>query len=190
VLRSPAAAEALTALAPLCTAKGWRWFVFGAQAVDVWGQPRLSADVDVTIEIPGEPAGILPELEASGFDLREGVDVDFIGRTRALPLLHRSTGMPLDLILAGPGLEQEFLERAIPIELGGLAIPFISPEDLLVTKILAGRPKDVEDVRGILRTRGRKLDLGRVRSSLDLLQQALSRSDLLPLLEAQILESL
>lgn len=29
-------------------------------------------------------------------------------------------------------------------------MPVISAEDLIVTKILAGRPKDLDDVRGIL----------------------------------------
>ncbi len=40
------------------------------------------------------------------------------------------------------GLEDAFLERAIHVDVSGVAMPFISPEDLIVTKILAGRAKD------------------------------------------------
>jgi hypothetical protein len=56
----------------------------------------------------------------------------------------------------------------------------ITPEDLIVTKLLAGRSKDVEDARGILEERHERLDLVRLRSLLRLLEEALSRSDLTP----------
>jgi hypothetical protein len=59
----------------------------------------------------------------------------------------------------------------------------ISPEDLIVTKVLAGRPKDIEDVRGIVHERRASLDEGRVRRTLGLLEQALGQSDLLPAFE-------
>ena len=59
----------------------------------------------------------------------------------------------------------------------------ITPEDLVVTKILAGRPKDVEDVRGILRVRGDAIDPGRVRRLLGLLEAALGQGDLVPAFE-------
>jgi hypothetical protein len=69
------------------------------------------------------------------------------------------------------------------VEVGGVTIPFISPEDLLVTKLLAGRPKDVEDARGMLAEQRGGLDLERVRALLRLLEAALGRSDLLRELE-------
>jgi hypothetical protein len=49
----------------------------------------------------------------------------------------------------------------------------------VVAKVLAGRPKDIADVEGILRARGAELDLERVRRVLLLLEEALSQSDLL-----------
>ena len=61
-------------------------------------------------------------------------------------------------------------------------IPVISPEDLIASKILAGRSKDLDDVRGILRTRS-DLDLELVRRTLTLLESALDRTDLLSALE-------
>jgi predicted nucleotidyltransferase len=57
------------------------------------------------------------------------------------------------VVLAGLGLEELFLSRAVPVTIGSMVVPVISPEDLVATKILAGRPKDIEDVRGILRMR-------------------------------------
>jgi Nucleotidyltransferase of unknown function (DUF6036) len=79
----------------------------------------------------------------------------------------------------------DFLERAISIDLQGTPIPVISPEDLIVTKILAGRPKDLEDVRSVTHERRASLDADRIRSVLGLLEQALTQSDLLPQFEKE-----
>ena len=167
----------LAAVAPVLRRSGDRWYLFGAQAVTIWGRPRLSADVDITVAIAGPPDDFVAATLAAGFDLRSDWR-DFVARTRVLPLLHRATQMPLDVVLAGPGLEEDFLERAVVVTLAGMEVPVITPEDLVVTKLLAGRPKDVEDVRGILEERNERLDLVRLRSLLCLLEEALSRGDL------------
>ncbi len=162
------------------------WYLFGAQAVQVWGLPRLSADVDITASLRGDPSAFVSAMSAAGFDLRVAGVEDFVKRTRVYPFVHRDTGIPVDVVLAGPGLEEGFLERAQPKDLGGVVVPVIGPEDLVVTKILAGRPKDVEDVKGILRERLEKLDVEHIRRLLDLLEQALGQSDLLPAFEREL----
>jgi hypothetical protein len=178
-------AELLHALAAVLAEQGLPWYLFGAQAAIIWGSPRLSADADVTVAL--EPERVDPFIEAMrkhGFDLVFG-DADFVARTRVLPFIHRRTRMPVDIVLAGSGLEQDFLERAISIDLEGTPIPVISPEDLIVTKILAGRPKDLEDVRSVTHERRASLDADRIRSVLGLLEQALTQSDLLPQFEKE-----
>jgi hypothetical protein len=168
---------------------GWSdgWYLFGAQAVQVWGLPRLTADVDVTARLESDnPSAFIAAMGEAGFDLRVSDLEDFVRRTRVLPFVHRPTQIPLDVVIAGPGLEEEFLERALPVDLGGVTVPVISPEDLLITKVLAERPKDLEDVRGILRERLAELDLARVRSVLELLDEALGRKHLRALFEEQV----
>lgn len=179
--------ELLSDLAAALDALNTRWYVFGAQAAIVWGRPRLTADVDVTIDAAGRPtAVILDALSRSGFTLRVEGTPEFIAVTRVVPLDHPRSGLALDLVLAGPGLEDAFLDRAIRVDVGGLAVPFISPEDLVVTKILAGREKDLEDVRGVLDERGGSLDLGRIRTTLQMMEGALGLSDLLPVLDREL----
>jgi Nucleotidyltransferase of unknown function (DUF6036) len=170
----------LAAAAPVLRHHGNRWYVFGAQAVTLWGRPRLSADLDITAAIAGPHDEFVAAMQRAGFDVRVADWRDFLDRTRVLPLLHRATEMLLDIVVAGPGLEEEFLDRAVAMDLAGMTVPVISPEDLVVTKLLAGRPKDVEDARTILDERHGQLDLARVKSLLGLLEQALSRSDLIP----------
>ncbi len=142
-------------------------------------------------------------------------------------LLHAlERGLPLDLVLGGPGrqpgesvaafggaashsrrslaqiqagsrrssgirlgaralpLEDLFLSRAVPVRLGDVTVPVISPEDLIVTKVLAGRPKDLDDVHGVLCERLTSLDVGIVRETLAILEQALDQSDLQPTFDA------
>ena len=184
---STAPADLLAALAEAIAAVGARWYLFGAQAALIWGRPRLTADVDVTVRLdPEEPDALVRALAQRGFRLRVESGDDFVRRTRVLPFVFEPNGLPVDVVLAGPGLEELFLSRVVPVRVGSVTVPVISPEDLIVTKILAGRPKDVEDVRGILLERGGQLDLGTVRATLGLLEAALGQSDLQPAFEAEL----
>jgi hypothetical protein len=187
VSETPAVAELLRALAPVLERFGGRWYVFGAQAVILWGRPRLTADVDVTAFLePDDPPAFVAAMGSAGFSLRVRDADAFVRATRVLPFLHESTELPLDVVLAGPGLEEEIARAARRVDLSGTTVPVIAPEDLVVTKILAGRAKDLDDVQGILLTEGEKLDLSRVRSLLRALEEALGQSDLTPTFEAQL----
>lgn len=178
----PAALDLLTAVAPVLARWG-RWYVFGAQAVIAYGVPRLSADVDITLElVPDAPDRFVRDMDAAGFAVRVD-DSEFVRRTRVLPFVHRATAMPLDVVLAGSGLEDEFLDRAQFVDVGGIAVPMIEPGDLVIAKVLAGRPKDIEDARALWSLRGKDLDAVRVRGTLALLEEALGQKDLLPAFE-------
>ena len=178
----PAAVELLAALAPVANRWG-RWYVFGAQAVVVYGVPRLSADVDVTLALmPDTPEHFARDMQTAGFSLRVN-DPDFVQRTRVMPFVHVATGMPLDVVLAGSGLDEEFLDRAVPTDVGGTRVPMIDRTDLIIAKILAGRPKDLDDARALWLLHGMAMDGGRIRRTLRLLEEALSQSDLVPSFE-------
>lgn len=179
-------AELLSDLAAALHALGAGWYVFGAQAALVWGRPRLTTDVDVTVKSSVSTEHLVGTLDTHGFALRIDATAAFIRNTRVVPLEHRASGLALDLVLGGPGLEDLFLSRAVPIDVAGTIVPFISPEDLIVTKLLAGREKDIEDVRGVLSERGPELDLAQIRATLGLLEDALGQSDLLPVFEHEL----
>jgi hypothetical protein len=125
-------------------------------------------------------------MERAGFVLRVPNAGDFVARTRVLPFAHAASGLALDVVLGGPGLEEEFLRTARQVDVGGVLVPVIGPEELIVTKILAGRPKDLEDVQGILRAQQQTLDLDRVRTLIEALERAIDQADLLPTFEQQV----
>jgi len=178
-------AELLSALAAALRKLGVRWFLFGAQAAIVHGAARLTADVDVTVEL-GELSTrtLMSALDDAGFVLRVKDAGDFAERTRVLPARHRRSGIDVDVVLAGPGPEQLFLERAVRRRIEGILVPVASAEDLVAMKILAGRPKDLEDVAEVVAAQGHALRIKRVRATLRSLQAALGQSDLLATFEA------
>lgn len=179
----PAARELLADAAPVLSRWG-QWYLFGAQAVVVHGVPRLSADLDVTLALhPHEPDRFARDMEVAGFLLRVR-DPAFVLRTRVMPFVHQATGMPLDVVLAASGLEEDFLSRAVTVDLGGTPVPVIHVEDLMVAKILAGRPKDIDDVGALWRLHGQRADAARIRHNLAMLEEALTQNDLVPAFDA------
>lgn len=90
--------------------------------------------------------------------------------------------LPLDLVLAGPGLEDQFFERIVERNIEGVRVPVASAEDVVVMKILAGRPQDIDDIASIVTSHGESLEVTYVRA-LSMLERAIGQSDLLPAFE-------
>jgi hypothetical protein len=182
-----AAASILADLAPLFEELGLRWYLFGAQAAIHYGSPRATADVDVTVELRDlAPSVLVGRLEEIGITARIELDDDFIAQSRVLPMLHEKTGMGVDVVLAGPGPEETFLDRARRTPFGDVEVPMASPTDMVVMKILAGRPKDVDDVIGILLAAPEGLDVAEARGLLGELGEMLDQSDLVATLDVAV----
>ena len=75
-----------------------------------------------------------------------------------LPCSDPSTGIHVDFILSFSPYEKTALGRARRIKVGQADVVFVLLEDLVIHKILAGRPRDLEDVRHVL-IRNPKADL-------------------------------
>jgi hypothetical protein len=139
-------AELLRALSGALAVLDVGWYVFGAQAVLFWGRPRFTEDIDVTVHLGSlDTSQLIGCLQDAGFTLRVEGTPAFVAQTRVVPLTFGNTGWALDAVLGGPGLEEAFLQRAVHVDVApGLSVPVISAEDLVVTKVLAGRPKDLD----------------------------------------------
>lgn len=130
---------------------GIPYMVIGGQAVLVYGEPRLTRDIDVTL-------GLGPERwqEVADFARREGWQIlaedpaDLVKKTLVLPCLDSSSGIRLDFIFSFSAYEQEALSRVRRVTVGNAQVCFASLEDLVIHKVVAGRPRDLEDVRSIL----------------------------------------
>ncbi len=169
--------DVLAVLARVFDERRLRWYVFGAQAVSVRGAPRATQDVDVTLLADrGSLPAIVGALEAEGLSHRYPEIADeLLAHGAVLPLVHRS-GMEVDLVLGGSGLEVLAASRATRLSLDGVEVPVAHPTDLVVMKVLAGRGKDLDDVHALLA--GGEVDVAAARDLLSQLEEALGQSDL------------
>lgn len=175
----PPIADLLARLERAFARRGVRWFLFGAQAAILHGVARLSADVDVTVDLGAlSSAELVAALAKAGFDLRGEDVVGLAETTRVLPFVHRASRIPVDVVLAGPGLEEQFFARVEERIVGEARVPVAAAEDLVVMKVLAGRPRDLDDVAAIIRARRGTLDVLLIRATLGVLESALDRRDL------------
>ena len=78
--------------------------------------------------------------------------------TFVLPVHDAATGVRVDFIFSTTPYEQQAIQRAVIIDLGGEPVPFASAEDLVIHKLFAGRARDLEDVVTVIRRRGTEVD--------------------------------
>jgi hypothetical protein len=138
---------------------GIPYALIGGLAVSVRGQPRVTADVDMVIlaDVP-QSLRLLSSLHATAFKPLFDGAAEVVEKAFILPLRHRITNVKLDLALGLSGFEQQAIARAGLMDFGGYPVAVASSEDLLIMKILAGRPQDDQDVRGLITAQGEQLD--------------------------------
>ena len=153
--------------------------IIGGLAVQRWGEPRVTQDVDLTLLAPfGEEAQPV-DLLLGAYRARERNARGFALKYRVLKL-RAPDGVPIDVSLGALPFEIEVLERASRWRLSPtIDLVVCSAEDLIVYKLVASRPRDLLDVEGIVRLQWRDLDLARVRSRAREFAELLERRDLL-----------
>ena len=143
--------ELLEKIAQALDTAGIAYMVIGGQAVLVYGEPRLTRDIDITLGASTDRlADILALSGRIGLSARVKDEADFVDRTMVLPCEHPQTGIRVDFIFSWSVYEQQALQRTREVKLGKTIVRFASLEDLIVHKIIAGRPRDLEDVRIVL----------------------------------------
>ena len=137
---------------------GVPYMIIGGQAVLLYGELRATKDVDVTVGIgPDQLRAVLEVCRRVGLSLRVEDPAEFVRRTLVLPTADSETGLRVDFVFSFTPYERQAIERARKVRLGATDVAFASPEDVVIHKVFAGRPRDLDDVRGIL-LRQRELD--------------------------------
>jgi hypothetical protein len=143
-------------------AAGIPYMVIGGQAVLVHGLPRLTHDIDVTLGLElSQVDRILALLPSLGLEPLVEPRA-FAAETMVVPCRHRPTTTRVDFILSDSPYEREAIASARLVPIEGKPVRFTTVEDLVIHKVIAGRSRDVEDVRGLL-IRNPALDRARVR---------------------------
>lgn len=138
---------------------GIPYMLIGGQAVLLYGEPRLTRDIDVTLGVgPERLSELLEWVRGSGWQVLVEAPAEFVGKTMVLPCLEPVSGIRIDLIFSFSPYELQALKRARRVPLGGAQVCFASLEDLIIHKVLAARPRDLEDLRSVL-LKNRAFDL-------------------------------
>ena len=155
----------------------------GGLAVIAHGHVRATDDIDTT----ASGQRVTPEQivsAAAAFDIHPRMDgaVEFARRTQVLLLEHRPTGVNIDLSLAWLPFEEEALARHVVVRFRDMDLRICGPEDLIIYKVVAARPVDLEDARQIALRHWAGIDRDRVRRTLAefdaVLEDGRSRVDL------------
>jgi hypothetical protein len=132
--------------------------VIGGVAVGIWGDPRVTRDADLKTLLERKDADRLLAVLAPHYvsllpDPREAL------RRQAMVFVQDADGIRLDLLLADTPYDVIAIRRGRDVEVQpSVTLKVCSPEDLVIYKLLSPRPRDYEDVRGVVRRQGQALD--------------------------------
>lgn len=127
------------------------YMVIGGQAVLLYGEPRLTRDIDITLGIGINELNIIRSIVRT-LDLKILVgDVEaFVKKTMVFPVIDEKSGIRVDFIFSFSPYERQAIERSRVIKFGKTEVRFAELEDVVIHKIIAGRARDIEDVKSIL----------------------------------------
>ncbi len=126
------------------------YMVIGGQAVLLYGEPRLTKDIDITLGVDVDSLSAVENMAAKA-NLKPLVEnaSEFVNKTYVYPCEDKNSGIRIDFIFSNSLYEKTAIKRARKIKIGKSFIKFASPEDIIIHKIIAGRPVDMKDAENI-----------------------------------------
>lgn len=161
------------------TSENIPYVLIGGIALQWWGEPRFTRDVDVTILINlGNEETVIKKI-LSFFPPRIPNALAFALKNR-ICLVKSKENYEIDISLGIPGYEEEVIKRAVGCKIDKNRIVRIcSAEDLIIHKAVAGRPQDISDIESIIIRQGKTLDSKYIRKWLKEFSDALEMSEIL-----------
>jgi hypothetical protein len=128
-----------------------RGVIIGGIAVGFLGKPRYTADVDAVFLLSVNDIPTFLEL-AGAEDIVPRIQnaEDFARKNSVLLLRYVPTETEIDLSLGIMPFEEEMVARGSVKSFAGLSVRLPTPEDMIIMKAIAHRPKDLEDIRTIV----------------------------------------
>lgn len=140
--------DAALRLQEFCRSQDWRFCFIGGLAVQKWGEPRVTDDVDLTLLTGlGTEAPFIDALLALEWVEPRMPRAREFAQTRRVLLLQTKGGVGIDIAMGAFPFEEEAVRRAQEITLlPGRALRLCTAEDLIVFKTFAARSQDWRDV--------------------------------------------
>ena len=127
------------------------YMVIGGQAVLLYGEPRLTRDIDITLGMGVNGLDKIKKIiKAIGLKILVEKEKKFVERNMVLPTLDKKSGLRVDFIFSFFPYGRQAIERGKDIKLGRTLVKFASLEDVVIHKVIAGRARDIEDLKSVL----------------------------------------
>lgn len=155
--------DPLESLVKILAHFGDQGVVIGGIAVSLLGEARFTQDLDAMVLLSvKELPHFLTVAQKEGVEPRISNAEGFARQNRVLLLRHTPTQTDIDVSLGILPFEQEVVERSLVHKVDeSLQIRLPTPEDLIIMKAIAHRPKDLLDIQGIIQNHP-KLDQQRI----------------------------
>jgi len=146
--------------------------IMGGFAVRAYGVPRATYDVDAMVLLDRDR---LPDLyvvvDEAGYDVPDSYRSGWVDEIEGMPLIKVSTfdqgkTIAADIFLAESDYQRSVVNRRTMYSLEDIEAWVVSPEDLILLKLIAGRPRDLADVYDLLFLPG-ELDVSYMRNWAD-----------------------
>ncbi len=150
--------QVASSLQSLFRKKAWKFCFIGGVALQRWGEPRVTQDIDVTLFTGFKDDEVYIDELLKHYPARIDGIRTFAIEQRVL-LLKTKTNIGIDISLGGLPFEEEMIERASDFEfLPGISLCTCSAEDLIVLKAFAAREKDWSDIHTVIVRQRAQLD--------------------------------
>jgi hypothetical protein len=170
--------DSVVAFQKLLENEGIPTMAIGGIAVGVWGEPRLTRDIDMKVLVRREDRARLLTILRPFTPLDANPDESF--RRLGLAFFHDPNGVRIDVMLADTVFDDTAIERARIVKVqGGKSIRICTAEDLVIYKMLSTRMKDRADVESVIQKQAGELDDEYVEGWLGQFEQALADSTLI-----------
>jgi len=157
--------------------------VVGGVAASILGRPRMTRDIDALVLLEEEYWDkFLTDGAKFGFTPRLADCLNFAKKSRVLLIRHKSSGIDVDITFGALAFEKEAIAHAVWIDIKKIHLPLPLPEDLIIMKAIAHRPRDLADIESLLDVHP-KLNLRRVRRWVKEFSKAIEMPEILGDLE-------
>ncbi len=132
------------------------YMIMGGVSVRFWGIPRPTYDLDFTLALsPGRVPALCEEFCRNGFtvpQIHEKGHLDRLAGMMKFAVIRFADGreVRVDFFLVTTRYQREAFERRVRKKINGLEAWIISPEDLILHKLIAGRERDLADITDVL----------------------------------------
>ncbi len=153
------------------------YFVTGSMASIYYGEPRLTIDIDIVVDINREHiSGLLKAFSQDEFYLSEEAIQEAVKRRKQFNIIHSSSGLKIDVIVRKDNAfdDSRFnrLKKILTAE--NVEANFSSPEDVIIMKMKfyqeGSSEKHLRDITSMLKISSENIDKKYIESWVDKLK--------------------